>query len=308
MSSSDSSLALPADALIDETLTEEARASLKATAARIREISSLPEIALRVMEVAGDPEAGASDLKNIVEADPSLCVRVLRCVNSASFGLRNEVADINQAVAYLGFRQIRDLAFTATISNLFRKNNPIHTYERSALWTHLVAVAICSRMIAVRTRTLGFEEAFLAGLLHDFGIILFDQHAPKEFRHVMGRLNTTRTLPEFERKVMGWDHTQLGALIADKWTLPAGPLEAIRHHHEPEKCDGPHREIVHCVSIANLICSLRGTTSVGMNLVRLSHTSLDVLRLRKEDLKVFAEDLGPELEANRLLFDLQSGG
>ncbi len=271
------------------------------------EISSLPTIALRIMEVAGDPEAGAADLKSVIEADPALCMRVLRCVNSASFGLRNEVSDLNQAVAYLGFRQIRDLAITATISDLFRSSEPIRMYQRPKLWSHMVSVGVCSRMIAVRTRLTGFDEAFLAGLLHDVGIILFDQHCQEDFRRVILGLGPNRTLPEFERKIVGWDHTVLGHRIASKWRLPGAPLAAIRHHHAPEQYDGPHREVVHCVALANLICSIKDITSIGINLVQMSHESLEILQLQKQDLKVFAEDLDAELEANKLLFELQAG-
>jgi HD-like signal output (HDOD) protein len=281
--------------------------ALLSVVASVTEVSSLPAVALRIMQVAGDPQAGAADLKAVIEADPSLCVRVLRCLNSASFGLRNEVHDLNQAVAYLGLRQIRDLAITATISDLFRRGEPVHTYQRPELWRHLVAVAICSRMIGVRTRMAGFEEAFLAGLIHDLGIILFDQYRHDDFRRVITCLNSSRTLPEFERRTVGWDHTHLGELVASQWNLPEAPLAAIRYHHEPGLYDGPHREIVHCVSVANLICSLRDLTSVGINLVRLAPESLDVLGIRKSDLKILTEDLGDELEANQHLFDLQKG-
>ena len=280
--------------------------TLAEVVAGISEISSLPNVALQVMEVAGDPDAGAADLKRAIESDPALCVRVLRCANSASYGLRSEISDLNQAVSYLGFRQIRDLAITATICDLFRNAEPVRTYERAGLWRHMVAVGVCSRMVSVRTRRDGFEEGFLAGLLHDIGIILFDQYRHEDFRRVLLGLNPQRTLPESERRTVGWDHQELGAAIAEKWRLPAACLAAIRHHHAPGEYEGPHAGIVHAVAIANLVCSLKDITSIGMNLVQLPRPSLDALALTKDDLKVFVEDLDAELAANRMLFDLQT--
>jgi putative nucleotidyltransferase with HDIG domain len=283
--------------------TGDSRPTLTDTVSTIDGISSLPLVALRVMEVAGDPEASAAHLKAVVEADPSLCSRVLRCVNSASYGLRRGVEDLGQAVAYLGFQQIRDLAITATVSGLFRSGKPIHTYQRTELWRHMLSVGICSRMIAARSRLPGFENAFLAGLLHDIGIILFDQNRHEDFRHVITQLNTSRTLCEVERKSVGWDHTELGADVGAKWKLPETVLSAIRHHHEPTRYRGPDEALVHCVSIANLICSVKDITSVGVNLVRLVPESLDALELSRPDLKILAEDLDAEIEANQHLFD-----
>ncbi len=274
---------------------------------RIQEISTLPSVSLRVMEIAGDPSAGAGDLKSAVEADPALCVRMLRCVNSAAFSLRREVSDVGQAIAFLGFNRIRDLAVTATVSELFRSSKPVATYERGALWRHLAATAIAARMIAVRTRLPGFEDAFLAGLLHDLGIILLDQHCHEAFRQVVLSLTSQATLCEVERKYLGWDHTELGEKVAARWHLPKTAVTSIRHHHTPERVEGPDAPIAHAVALANLLVTLKGHSSVGINLIGLGSESLDVLRLTRSDLKVFAEDLDRELELNRQLFEIQKG-
>src|SRR5262245_5777089 len=169
------------------------------------------------MQVAGNPSAGAADLKCIVESDPALCVRVLRCVNSATYSLRREIVDLGQAIAFIGFDRLRDLAVTATVSDLFRSEQPIGTYDRAGLWRHLACTAIGARMIAVRTRIRGFEDAFLAGLLHDIGIILMDQHCNDSFKQVILSLTSETTLCEVERKVVGWDHAELGYEVGKRW-------------------------------------------------------------------------------------------
>lgn len=276
-------------------------------AGRIQEISTLPSVALRVMEIAGDPHAGAGDLKAVVEADPALCVRMLRCVNSAAYSLRREVSDVGQAIAFLGFSRIRDLAVTATVSELFRSSEAVNTYDRGGLWRHLAATGICARMIAVRTRIQGFEDAFLSGLLHDVGIILLDQNCHDRFKQIILSLNSETMLSDVERKFLGWDHAELGARVAEDWRLPKTTISSIRHHHAPQNAPDPNDAIVHAVALANLVVTLKGHSSVGMNLIGLSESSLDALKLAKSDLKVFAEDLDRELELNRQLFDIQKG-
>lgn len=288
-------------------VTKRDGADLERAAMRVTEISSLPHVALRVMEIAGDPQSCIVELKSALEADPSLCVRVLRCVNSAAFGLRNEIADLNLAVAYLGFNQIRDLAVTASVSDLFGGSPVIGTYDRNGLWKHLVAVGVAARMIAMRRKIPGLENAFLAGLLHDVGIILFDQSHHESFRKVMLKLTSECALTEVERREVGWDHTLLGYEVGSRWRLPRVVLDSIRHHHEPQLHTGPHEAIVHAVAVANVLCSIREISSVGRNLVGLSSDSLRVLSLDRADLKILAVDLDAELERHHHLFDIQSG-
>jgi len=281
--------------------------TLDSVATRIHNVSSLPTVALQVMAIAADPESCADDLKAAVEADPALTTRVLRCVNSAAFGLRTQIETLNQAVSYLGFNQIRDLAVTATVSTLFKRGETIHHYDRSGLWRHLVAVGVAARMIAVRAKLSGFEDAFLSGLLHDLGIILFDSNVHPQFRHVMAMLNDSKSLVEFERKIVPWDHTELGERVASAWKLPPAVVAAIRYHHAPEEYHGDYEQVLHCVAVANLLCSMKGVSSVGINLVGLPPTSLSVLSLEQRDLKTMAEDLDAEFEANQHLFDIQQG-
>jgi HD-like signal output (HDOD) protein len=281
------------------------RIGVEEVASRIDEISTLPTVALRIMQVAGNPSAGAADLKSIVESDPALCVRVLRCVNCAAYSLRREVVDLGQAIAFIGFDRLRDLAVTATVSDLFRSQHTIATYDRAGLWRHLACTAICARMIAVRTRIRGFEDAFLAGLLHDIGIILMDQHCNDSFKQVILSLTSETTLGDVERELLGWDHAELGHEVGKRWRLPRTILTCVRNHHKPETVQGPEAAIAHCVALANLLVTIKGMSSVGINLVGLGKESLEVLHLTKDDLKVFLADLDREVELHQHIVEIQ---
>ena len=92
---------------------------------RIDEISTLPQVALKVMEVANDPDSGAADLKNVLESDAALSARVLRCVNSSAYAVRTRITNLQQAIAYLGLKQVRNLAMTASVSELFKKDEKV---------------------------------------------------------------------------------------------------------------------------------------------------------------------------------------
>ena len=152
---------------------------------RVSEISTLPHVAMKVMEVANDSDSSVIDMKSAIEMDPSLSARVLRCVNSSAYGLREKVSSVQRAISFLGMRQIRNLALTASVAELFTEEEAIGSYQRRGLWRHMVAVGIGARLIAMRQRMPDFEDAFVAGVLHDIGIVLEDQYAHEQFRDVI---------------------------------------------------------------------------------------------------------------------------
>jgi HD-like signal output (HDOD) protein len=271
---------------------------------RVDEISTLPQIAMRVMEVANSPESGAADLKEVMESDAALSSRVLRCVNSSAYAVRSRITNLQQAIAYLGLKQIRNLAMTASVSELFKKQESLGTYSRPNLWKHLVSVGVCARLIALRRKVRNFEDVFLAGLLHDVGIILEDQNVHEQFSAVMHSLDESKTLVEIEREKLGFDHTLLGYKVAEIWGFPDSVKAAIRYHHASMNCKSEDIAVVQCVEVANLICTLKRISSVGVNLVKFSQPALAGLSLTKEDISGLAEDLDRELAQNVSLFQL----
>jgi HD-like signal output (HDOD) protein len=278
--------------------------SLAVTLRRATEISTLPHIAVRVMKIASDPNSGVREIKEIMEADAALSARVLRCVNSSAYAVRTKIANLQQAIAYLGVKQICNLVMTASVSSVFQKEEPIGSYNRKQLWHHLVAVGVCARMIARRMRIRQFEDVFLAGLLHDFGIILEDQHVHGPFVDVIGALAPGTTLAKVELALLGFDHRVLGEQVARQWSLPAGVVDTMRHHHDSTAYQGEHRETVQCVELANYVCSAKGHSSVGLQLVKFPGDAVSAFGLRKEDFLVIAEDFDRELSMNSTLLQL----
>jgi HD-like signal output (HDOD) protein len=277
---------------------------IEAVVRRVTEISTLPQVALKVIRVAKDPDSGAADLKAVVEGDPALGARVLRMVNSAAYGVRATVTNLQQAISYLGFNQVRNLALTASVSGLFKKNEQYGTYRRNMLWRHLVSVGIGARLVARRCRLPNFEDAFLAGLLHDIGIVLEDQHAHAQFCRVIQELREDTTLSEVEKKHLGFDHCMLGAAVADAWQFPTPVRAAIRFHHASYGYRDDDSAIVRCVEIANVICTLRGISSVGMRLVKPPLETFQAMGFQKEDVFILATDLDQELAMSESLFEL----
>lgn len=271
---------------------------------RIREISTLPHIVAQVIEVANNANTSAIDLAEVVESDPALAARVLRTVNGAAYGLRNRVTTIVKAIAYLGFTEVRKIAITASVAKLFREDFSHGGFSRAQLWKHLVSVGVVSRTVAMRCQMDNFEEAFLAGLLHDLGIILIDQHLNFEFRKVVETLSDEKTTRDTEREILGFDHTHVGAEVAEKWRFPSSIVDAMKYHHDASQCKSANRSLVAVVEVSNVLCTLKGVTSVGhKNLTTPKPETFQTLGLDRHDLKVIWEDMDSILENGRVLVE-----
>jgi len=275
---------------------------LKEAAARIRDVSTLPHVVMQILEVVNDPDSSASDLKNAVEIDPSLTARLLRTVNSAAYRARKEIRTVHHAIAYLGFTVVRNVALTSTVADIFKSDVRIGSYSRQTLWRHLVSVGVASRMIAARTGIRDFENAFLAGLLHDFGIILLDQNCHSQFVDVLKSLEPDQPLCEAEKQSLGFTHAEIGAAVGRQWNLPSTTISAMLFHHDAQSCPDDNRRVVEVVELANFICTCKGIASIGIQAVKPpSKETLESLSIDREDFQVLWEDVNVDLEKTEIL-------
>jgi len=241
---------------------------------RIGEVSSLPAVAIRIIEVANNPATGAEDLLEAVRFDTALATRIMRTVNSSYYSLQNKVADLKLAITLLGFKEIRNLAMTAYVAQLFEKGTGHGTYSREGLWNHMIGVGAATQLIAQISERVPPQEAYLAGLLHDLGTILIDQYLHKPFCRILDRLDPETPICQVEQEVMGFDHAELGQFVALKWHLPEHLTTSIRYHHEPLQYDGPHRDMVHMVALANFFCHAKELTSLGVAYKKVPATEI----------------------------------
>lgn len=273
---------------------------------RIGEVSSLPTVALRVIEVANDSRAGAVDLLEAVEFDAALAMRIMRSVNSSYYSLQNKVADLKLAITLLGFKEIRNLAMTAYVAQLFKSGQGHGPYTRQGLWNHLIGVGSVARLIAQTCNRVPPREAYLSGLLHDIGLILIDQYLNKPFCQVLDALEPDVCVCDVEDEILGFTHTELGEFVAQQWHLPDHLVASIRHHHKPELYRGAHREMACVVALANFFCHVKNLSSLGVcNTQKPPSQWLTDLGLRKSHVAQIWERLDEALKAANVMVMVQ---
>jgi putative nucleotidyltransferase with HDIG domain len=201
---------------------------------RIDGLPALPEFVTRMLNMADDPDVSSRDIARMVSDDQAMAAAVLRLVNAPFYGLGRPISSIQHAVLLLGQRTVRNLALSAVLVKSFGEASRDRRFDRVRLWRHTVACAAGARLLAQRFGTQDPEEAFLAGLVHDMGIVVFDQFFHDGFRRVADLVTGMGTpLVEAEREIFGRDHAFVGRQLARRWNFPVPVIEAIGCHHEP---------------------------------------------------------------------------
>jgi HD-like signal output (HDOD) protein len=195
----------------------------------------------------------SAQISEIVRRDPSLTARLLRLVNSVYYGLTTPVNSIEEAVFYLGVRQIRQLTMVTPIIEDFQRLTRQCAFPWREFWQHCIGTAILTREVVSAVQSPTDESDYVAGLVHDMGKIVMAWTAPEHFTEIH-RLASQgmQDLIAIENEVLGMDHCELGALYLERHRLPDLMIKSARFHHEPEKADA-HEAIIASVQIADLL-------------------------------------------------------
>ena len=273
------------------------RPALQRLFARISDMSSLAVGAQQIVRLSRGTAASLEELQELIQTDPSLVALLLRRVNSSYYRLDTPVHDLTVAARLLGFREFSNLAVTVYLSRMFSPPMSFGSFSMAGLWSHSVAVAAASHLVS-RVCGCGTPgEAYMAGLLHDVGLLLCCRQMRRRFIQVVERIKGRTPTSEVEHQVYSFDHAQLGAFVAKSWEFPDAVIDAIGHHHEVDRYTGPHRELVYVVATANYFCSRAGWTSMGVHNVALpSDDTYCVLGLDQVALAIIWDELSPTLE------------
>jgi HD-like signal output (HDOD) protein len=255
-------------------------------------INDLPTLPAVIRQVSSLIEANETDLgkiADVITTDSALSLRILRLVNSAFYGLRNRVTSLQHAVVALGLRAVYNLMLGLTVVKLFKNGKSTH-FDPELLWRHSFGCGLVSEKIAGLVKYPFPDECFIAGLLHDMGRLVLDQFLHEEFsvacRH---RAAQKCSLLKSEKAVIGFDHAEVGAWLAQRMLIPDSFVNVIRFHHDPAQIPADfaqYRDIVRIAATSNRICNLE---NVGDSGERLFEEAGDTLR--REELGVDGSEL-----------------
>jgi len=166
----------------------------------------------------------------------------------------------------VGFRKVQNIALgTGVFNSISQLPTPI--FDRKNFWKHCIGTAFLSMELATVTRPRVEGQAdvmHLGGLIHDLGKILLEIHFPELLEQcIRAALKTRQPLYLVEQKLLGMNHTEIGALLVEKWNLPEAAVSVVHWHHDPQKAPENHRTVVELVHLANYIANTQDLGSSG---------------------------------------------
>ncbi|MDD3051160.1 MAG: HDOD domain-containing protein [Candidatus Cloacimonetes bacterium] len=220
-------------------------------------IASIKNTVIQLISLINNPDSSALDLRNILELDPPLTAQVLRRANSALYAPPRKINDIREAIIWIGFEQVKEIALSQKIFEFFKMEGVEEGFSGEAMWKHSIATALFAKYIYRREFRLPGINVYTAGLLHDIGIVIENQFLPEEFSKLIKKsVETKQCLYYAEDMVLGFNHTIVGFKLAENWNFPTDLCHAIAFHHTPDNRTINDTKMVSTIFIADRLAQM----------------------------------------------------
>lgn len=228
-------------------------------------LGAMPETMSRLTEVIMNAVASPAEVADILQTDPGLAAKVLKLVNSPFYGFHQRIDTISRAVTIIGVKQLSALALGVTVFSIFH-DVPEEYLDVRSFWRHSLATGCTARALASHLGVPNTERFFVAGLLHDVGLMLLYMNVPERARQV---LTTARAnglaLVETEHRLLGTDHGKVGGALLSAWGLPESLTHAAEFHHDPLAAQNIRESAI--LHVSDFLAEAMGYGSCGLQTI-----------------------------------------
>jgi HD-like signal output (HDOD) protein len=271
-------------------------------------VPTMPQVVTRFIEISADPDYKADELVEVLSVDPGITSELLRLTNSPLFGLSRKVSSLKQAVTLLGMNRVRTLVLgrylVGRMQGILREPG---NFSLSYYWRRSLTQAVLASRLADHLAPQYREEAFIASLLSDSGVVVMAQAIPERYESILSEYAPLRgqNLDQMERDLFGITHAEVSALVLEKWMLPQLVVGAVRRHHDSdlELPTSTERQLPLIVAAANNVAKLLCEKPDRANVVQYCQQAIEklgidvaglarVLDQMQNDINQFADLLG----------------
>ncbi|HEX4414912.1 MAG TPA: HDOD domain-containing protein [Lacipirellulaceae bacterium] len=275
----------------------DATSQVEQLASRAVSLYTRPTVAMELIRVAESPTANAEVLKECVAQDPALACKLLRVVNSSLYGLHRPVANLSQAIGLIGIKPLKLLVLGFTLpDSLFAE---VAARELKWYWTNTLTRAVAARLLGEQLWRQSGDEAFIAGLLQDVGILVLLRELGESYaRFLTGVIEEKCHLAVLERETLGFDHSQLTAALLAKWHLPERLVSAIdmpKRTSRLARLSPPEGDLPQILHLAEMLAQLVGQERLSV-LPELLEAGKLYRGMTKSKLIALVEDLQPQVD------------
>lgn len=270
-------------------------------------LPSLPTIAVQVLELASRAEVDITEIARIISKDPALSTKILRTVNSSFYGRSQNVSTISHALVILGLQSVKTLVLGfSLVTNLAMKK--ARGFKHLDYWKHSVFAATAARTIASKVNVIQQEEAFLAALLMDIGMLVLDQVLGDQYSDIHSKINSHSELAAAELSAFGTHHAEVGGMLAEQWNLPPLLAAPIAHHEAPAGLpDLSLRKLTQLVHIASRAADVFVDQAAAAAISYVRDQCAAHFNLSQAETDAMLDDIGKRTREAATLFEINIG-
>lgn len=269
-------------------------------------LPSLPAVALRVIDLTADVNVSLDELASTIQNDQALAAKVLRTVNSSYYGLRTRASTIQKAIVMLGLSPVKSLALGFSLVESVGTDDkpfPFTTYWRRGLYA-----AVGGRAFAAHVKLEQPDEAFLAGLLHDIGMVACFKALGNRYVEVLEAAGTDHSkLVRCELEMLELQHPEIGAMLAQRWRLPDSLVIPIRYHERPSAAPPQHGDTARVLGLGMITNEVLSSDEPAPHLRKLYTRAAEWFKISSSDVDELVKQIGTDAAELSRLFQLDTG-
>jgi putative nucleotidyltransferase with HDIG domain len=269
---------------------------LKEKVQNIIQLPALPTIAVEVASLIDNPNTSVSKLTRVISADQVLTAKVLKIANSPFYGFQRKISTLDFAIMVLGFDSLKEILISVSLISAFKKKQDKY-FNSKEFWEHSLATGIAARTLA---RQLGYRisgESFVAGLIHDIGILVTHQYFHDDYIQIVDAVTDGKsTFQDMEQTVLFATHGDIGAWLAERWNLPDQLIEAIKFHHKPGLAER-NPQLTALIHFVDYLCHKLGIGALSYEKVEsFDPEALKILNISEAEItQTFYDSFGTKL-------------
>ena len=232
---------------------------LQVTNKMLRMLAPMPATAMQLLNLLANADVSLQKLADVAVRDVGVSTALLRCANSATFGLRGTIGSITDAIRVIGTAQTRMVVLASGVSQIAMREMPIYQLPAGAFTAHSELVANATMTVARSAGMSNIGLAYATGLLHDLGKVVLSGLAlssePRPANLAAEMAARGCSLLEAEEAMFGADHARVGKQLAELWALPPELADAVGRHHEAQEAT-PDNMLGYSVMLGNAVAGI----------------------------------------------------
>jgi diguanylate cyclase (GGDEF)-like protein len=278
--------------------------------ARVRQcpnLPSLPTVAVQVLDLAGKKDVDIAEIARTISRDPALSTKILRTVNSSFYARGHTVSTISHALVILGLQSVKTLVLSFSLVSALSKNKN-KGFNHVQYWRRSLYSATSARAIAAKLNIVQQEEAFLASLLQDIGMLILDQVMGAEYGHLCEANKTHQDLIAAERKTLGLTHAEIGAILAEHWRLPPILTSTIGASHDASTVTDPNlKRLAEVVQLSGQCADVFVDENPAAALAKARSTLMGQFRIPEAECDKLMDSISTTTREVASLFEINIG-